>query len=111
MPERLVGPAGRMFIPTFERTFILTLNNLVVQKLGKTFHANHPDINGLYATSALDHAYVTGACEVINAKALDRGGSDHDPIFVSIRKVEKKERPYTRYVVKRSFRSFNMANF
>ena len=83
---------------------------LNIANIGLTYEADHADVNGEYATSAIDHAYFSDACETTSS-TLSNSSSDHSPIVIGLNLGRSRPKKYTHVVEKRSFRGFNLNQF
>ena len=81
----------------------LDRNGLSYKNIGNTYHADHAQVNGKVAESALDHVYSN--MEDIITKIIPNNSSDHNPVVTYINLQEKKI-CYVKKLTKRSFKNF-----
>ena len=84
---------------------------LELLNIGDTYFANHPDKNGRYAQSALDHIYVSDKELAIKYGKLRNSSTDHYPVFINVKNQPVRTKFKTTTIIKRSFKKFSVAKF
>ena len=84
---------------------------LELLELGDTYFADHPNTNGIYVQSALDHIYVSDKELVDDHGKLLNSATDHYPIFINVKHFQTREKFRTKVITKRSFKKFSAEKF